>query len=195
MRRRGLRAAMLVVVATALAGIAFQVWTSTSATRPDPSHELDVELIPDVAQRIRGFKRVKMEDGRPVWEVSAKEAQYFEKQELIVVVEPRVTFYFDDGEQTASLAGKEGRLQLAGRELTNVELRGGVTVLLDDLRMNTNEASYDRARDLIVAANEVTIRGRSLDVRARGMEVEVEPQRMRLLADVHTVLEIDALDS
>jgi lipopolysaccharide export system protein LptC len=61
--------------------------------------------------------------------------------------------------------------------------------------LETAEASYERARDIITAPGPVVIRGRTVDVRARGMEVEITPQHVRLLADVHTVLRVNDADS
>ena len=49
-------------------------------------------------------------------------------------------------------------------------------------------ATYERERDLITAPGPVVIKGRDLDVHAQGMEVDVTPQRIRLLDAVHTVL-------
>ena len=59
---------------------------------------------------------------------------------------------------------------------------------VDDLSFETTEATYDRATDLITAPDFVTLRGRSLDVRGRGMELHVGPQHVRLLDQVHTVV-------
>jgi len=38
----------------------------------------------------------------------------------------------------------------------------------------------------------VTMQGRALRVQGRGMEVDVGPQHVRLLEDVHTTVEKDA---
>ena len=186
---------MLVVVVGALIGIGYQVWRSAAATRTKSGRELRIEIPAGVAQHIRDFRRVKTKHGRPVWEVQAAEAQYFEEENQITVRAPRVVFYFDDGTRRATLAGDEGRLHLDQQELESVTVRGAVHLSLDDLELTTDEASYERARDLITAPGPVTIHGRTVDVRARGMEVEITPQNLRLLADVHTVLRLDEADS
>jgi LPS export ABC transporter protein LptC len=186
---------MLVVVVGALIGIGYQVWRSAAATRKKSGRELRIEIPAGVAQHIRDFRRVKMKHGRPVWEIQAAEAQYFEDANEITVRDPRLVFYFDDGGRRASLAGNEGRLHLDQQELESVTVRGAVRVSLDDVDLETDEATYERARDLITAPGAVTVRGRTVDVRARGMEVEITPQHVRLLADVHTVLRLDEADS
>jgi LPS export ABC transporter protein LptC len=186
---------MLIVVVGALSGIGYQVWRSAAATRTKSGRELRIEIPPGVAQHIRDFRRVKMKNGRPVWEIQAAEAQYFEDENEISVREPHVVFYLADGERRAALSGNEGRLRLDRQELESVTVRGAVHVSLDDVELETAEASYERARDIITAPGPVVIRGRTVDVRARGMEVEITPQHVRLLADVHTVLRVNDADS
>ena len=98
MRRRRLRTTLLVVVTAALAGIGYQVATSMRATRGGARRALPIDL-PAVAQHIRDFRRVKTRHGKPVWEVKAAEAQYFDDQDAIVVRAPEVIFYFEDGKR------------------------------------------------------------------------------------------------
>jgi LPS export ABC transporter protein LptC len=195
MRRTRLRAALLIVVAAALGGIAYLTSRSMTLQRAQALRELGAEILPQVAQRIQNFRRVKVENGRTRWEITAKDAQYFEQDGAIVVIEPRMTFFFEDGAREAQVSGAEGRIALDGRELRSVTLRGKVAVRLDDLELETEEATYDRSRDLITSPALVTIRGRTLELRGRGMEVEVGPQHVRLLDEVHTTLRADAARS
>ena len=195
MRRTRLRAALLLVVAAALGGIGYLVSRNVAARRIDPLRELGQDFLPQVAQRIQNFRRVKVKNGRAVWQITAKDAQYFEKGQQIVVHEPRMTLYLEDGKREAHIAGNEGRLQLDGRELESLTLRGGVAVQLDDLRLETEEATYDRARDLLTSPGAVIMRGRTIEVHARGMEVQVGPQHVRLLDAVRTVVRSGAAAS
>jgi LPS export ABC transporter protein LptC len=195
MRRTRLRAALLIVVGAALAGIGYLVSRDVSARRPHTLQELGADFLPQVAQRIQNFRRVKVENGRTVWEITAKDAQYFEQENEVVVIEPEMTFFLKEAGRSAHLAGAEGRITLEGREVKALTLRGRVAVLLDDLRLETDEATYDRDRDLITAPGVVTVRGRTLDVRGRRMEVDVGPQHVRLLEDVHTTVHSDAARS
>ena len=76
-----------------------------------------------------------------------------------------------------------------------MELRGDVVLWLDDLELRTDTATYDRDRDLITAPGAVTITGRTMNVNADGMEVDVTPQHIRLLENVHTLLKPNAAGS
>jgi len=192
MRKRRLRRVLLAGVLTALGGIAYLV-SSTMSARLDPVR-LGAELLPQVAQRIQNFRRVKVKDGRTVWEITADDAQYFEDENQIIVHEPRLTFFLKD-DRPCRVTGSEGKLSLDGRDIESVTLGGGVSVELDELVLETDEATYDRERDLITSPGAVTVRSRSLEVRGKGMEISVGPQQLRLLGEVHTTVRSDAATS
>jgi len=192
MRRKRLRAALLLVVAAALGGIGYLVSRTVAARRGDPLRELGADFLPQVAQRIQNFRRVKVDKGRTVWEITAAEAQYFQETDEIVVREPRMTLFMKDSGRECRVSGTEGRLTLDGRELRALTLRGAVDVRIDDMQLETSQATYDRARDLITSSELVTIRGRTLEVHGRGMEISVGPQQVKLLDDVHTTVRSDA---
>jgi LPS export ABC transporter protein LptC len=198
MRRTRLRAALLVVVAVTLVGIGFLVRRNVSARRAHTVLDLGADFLPEVAQHIQKFHRVKMENGRTTWEITARDAQYYQESKEIVVREPHMTFFLQRDGRQVHVSGAEGRLLLEGEsrsELRTLTLRGSVVVQLDDLQLKTEEATYDRATDLITAPQLVTIHGRTIDVRGQGMELRVGPQQVRLLEAVHTVLRSDAATS
>ena len=194
MRRSRLRAGLLVVVAMALTGIGYRVWRNVAERTPRSLGELGVELIPEVAQHMQNFHRIKVKNGHMEWEIKADDAQYYQKQNEIVVRVPEVTIYTEEGVQRAWLTGKEAHLGLLddGKEVGSMELRGDVVLWLDDLELRTDTATYDRDRDLITAPGAVTITGRTMNVNANGMEVDVTPQHIRLLENVHTLLKPNA---
>lgn len=195
MRRRGVRTALLLVVLAALGGIGWQTWRSVQRSRIRAVAAVVRDIVPDVTQHIREFRRVKMKNGHPVWEIEAKEARYFEQEDRVVVLAPRVVVYFEDGNRRAELSGREGHLDLSDKELDAVRLEGDVHLAMDDLELSTAEATYERSRDVVVALGPVVIRGKALDVEATGMEVELEPQRLRLLSDVRTKMRVDDVGS
>jgi len=197
MRRSRLRAGLLVVVAMALTGIGYRVWRNVAERTPRSLGELGVELIPEVAQHMQNFHRIKVKNGHTEWEIKADDAQYYQKQGEIVVRVPEVTIYTEEGVQRAWLTGKEAHLGLVddGKEVGSMELRGDVVLWLDDLELRTETATYDRDRDLITAPGAVIITGRTMNVNADGMEVDVTPQHIRLLENVHTLLKPNAAGS
>jgi len=194
MRRTRLRAALLIIVAAAFAGIGWQVTRGVRSHKTRTLQDLGADFLPKVAQHIRNFKRVKVEHGRTAWEITAQDAQYFEKKDQVVVREPRVTFYMKDGRE-AHVAGTEGRLTIKEHELTAFTLLGNVKVVMNGLEVETDEAVYDRAKDLITVPGPVAMHGETIEVHGKGMEVQVTPQQFRLLSEVHTVLKGNAKPS
>lgn len=146
-----------------------------------------LDLLPNVAQRIRDFHRVKVDNGRKVWEVSAKEARYHEDEEMVVVTEPMVSFFLEDG-RVVALRGNEGKVYLGGRDLQLVELVGEIEVELGDYAVRAEYASYDRRTDVVIAPGKVEISGDTFDMRGQQMEVTVGSQRLILSGGVETTL-------
>ncbi len=192
MQRSRLRVALLAVVAAALIGIALATWQNVRTRQARTVADLGSDFLPDVSQHIQNFRRVKVKNGKAVWEVQAEDAQYYDNDGAVVVQKPHVTFYLEDGKRRAELTGDEGRLTLTGKELTAVTIKGEVVLVMDDLEIRTDTAHYEHEKDRIAAPGIVTIRGKTLDVRGLGMEVDVTPRIMRLLSQVHTVLRNDA---
>src|SRR5258705_1107691 len=165
MQRSRLRVALLAVVAAALTGIALATWQNVRARQPRTVADLGTDFLPDVSQHIQSFRRVKVKNGKAVWEVKADDAQYFEGDGAVVVQKPNVTFDMEDGGRRAELTGDEGRLTLDGKELAAVTIQGSVVLVIDELEIRTDTAHYDHAADRIGAPGVVTIRGKTLDVR------------------------------
>src|SRR5437773_12361272 len=117
MRRTRLRAGLLVVVAAALAGIGYEVSRTVGAHRARTLADVGSDFLPTVAQHIRSFRRVKVEKGRTLWEITARDAQYFDKQNEIVVREPQMTVYLADGQRRPHVTGSRCVAGAAGREL------------------------------------------------------------------------------
>ena len=147
MRRSRLRAGLLVVVAIALAGIGYRVWRNVVERTPRSLAELGVELLPEVAQHIQNFHRVKVKNGHMAWEIKAEDAQYYEKDNSVLVRAPEVSVYTSTGTLQAWLTSKDGRLALEGedKEVASVTLTGAVVVWLNDLELQT-ERRHLRAR-------------------------------------------------
>ncbi len=190
MRRKRLRAALLVVVAVALAGIGYQTARSIMVRKVDRmAKEIGEQLLPQVAQQLKNFKRVKVEKGRMVWDITADDAQFFQENGEVVVASPKVTLYLTDGRRQAHITGKEGRLHLNGKDVRTIDLVGDVKVTLDDLQFTAERATYDEQDDVIHVPGDIVLVGNTVDVRGHGLEMHVKPQVVRVLRGVTTVLQ------
>lgn len=185
--RSRLRLLVGVLLVAILGGGVALLWRDAAARRDAERVAESVDVLPDVSQRIQHFHRVKIENGRKIWEIEAREAQYRESDGEVTVVEPAVALYLADGREV-SLRGERGIVHLDGRELRGVDVEGAITVRLGEYELSTDRATYDRARDLVIAPGRVRISGGGLEAEGLSMEVEVGTQRLRLAEAVHMTL-------
>ena len=186
MQRTQLRLVAVTLVAASLAWIGYRVADTMSRRRHDAVGDI-LPIVPDAAQRLQDFHRVKLENGRLAWELRAREAQYFEEEQRAVVRQPEMIFY-SDGEERARLRGAEGRLVFDGTDLQTVDLEGAVRVDGDGFVVETELATYNRDRDIVSAPGAVRIVGRTLTVLGNEMEIAVSTRRMTLRRDVHVTV-------
>ncbi len=146
-----------------------------------------IELLPDVAQRIQDFHRVKIDDGRKVWEVSAKEARYFEDDGVVSVEGPVVSVFFEKG-RTVAMRGRSGKVILEGTDLERVEVEGEIDVQLDDYALKTEMAYYEAATDSIHAPESFHLKGTQLEFDGESLEVDLEQQTLRVSKKVRMTL-------
>jgi len=142
-----------------------------------------LELLPGVMQRLQNFRRVKVIDDRKVWEVAAKDAQYYEAENMVLVRGAAIHLYLEDG-RSIGMEGSEGRVYLEGKDVLRVELTGGIEVTMADYKVRTDAAVYDQGRELVSAPGPVEITGTGVDVTAQGMEINLATKRLRLLSQV-----------
>jgi len=183
-RLRWLIAAVLVAV---LGAGGWMLARDARARREADRSKAALDVMPDVAQRVQNFRRVKVENGRKVWEISAREAQYREGEGTVSVREPQVALFLEDGREV-SLRGTSGTVFLQGRELDRVEVVGEIAVRFDKYTMSTDQAAYVAERGVVVAPGTVRIQGDGLDIHGTRMEVDVEAQRLTLAEHVQVTL-------
>ena len=185
--RVGLGLLLVVLIGAVAVQLALNEWTHR--LRRLTSRELD--FLPNVSQRIQNFRRIKMDGARKAWEVAAREAQYLETDQQIVVSEPEVSLYLKSEEAPISLRGRGGKIFLSGREIDRVELDGAIEVRFRDYRVVTDRAVYERESDTVVSPGAVRVTGTGIALNGTGMTLEVEGQRVRVEGRVETVLQRD----
>jgi LPS export ABC transporter protein LptC len=186
--RRRVRGLLGLVVLLAVGAVGVQLGRNLWAQHLRSLRTAALDFLPEVAQRIQNFRRVKMQGDRKVWEVAAREAQYFEDDQQIVVHQPEVSFFLKDEQGAVSLKGAEGTIHLAGREMQRVDLGGGIELKFRDYLVKTDRATYTQDADTVITPT-VAITGNGLAVNGSRMTVEMGTQRLRLEGNVDTVLE------
>lgn len=146
-----------------------------------------IERLPDVAQRIQNFHRVKVDGGRKVWEVSAKEARYLDGEAIVSVQEPVIAVYFEEG-RTVGMRGRSGKVILAGKDVDKVEVEGQIEVQIDQYAVTTEFARYEADGDRIVAPGAVRVESPQIEFDGDGMEIDLADQRLRLSDNVRMTL-------
>lgn len=187
--RRRVRTVLGLVLVLAVGAVGVQLVRSQWAQHLRSLRSRELDFLPQVAQRIQNFRRVKMEGDRKVWEVAAREAQYYEEDRQIVVDGPEVSLYVKDDQGVVSVKGKQGKILLDGREMDRVDLEGSIELRFQDYLVKTDKAFYQRADDTVVSPGAVVVTGNGLSLSGEHMTVEMGSQRVRVEGKVRTVLE------
>jgi len=170
-------------VLVALIALGFVLGTTIVRRQEADKPKAQDAMLPEVSQRIRDFRRVKVRDGRKVWELTAREAEYLEDQGQVVVKDPVVLFYVENGD-SVHVAGHEGRIFVRGNNLDRIELGGGIEVKMKDYVVRTAQAIYDHEHDTIVSPGRVEVQGTSLSLDGETMVVELKSQRVQILKSI-----------
>ncbi len=147
-----------------------------------------VEMLPNVAQRIQDFHRVRVRNGEKAWEVSAREANYYEEDSIVVVTDPVVSFFGKDG-QVVAVRGKEGKVLVGGKDLQGVELSGGIQVDVNGYSMQTDFARYENDANTITAPGKIRIAGHDLDIQGQLLIIDLAAQRLTVKGGVEMILQ------
>jgi LPS export ABC transporter protein LptC len=186
--RKRLRFGIMTIVVLLLSAVGLLVGRSLWSQRQKDLAQQGLEFLPGVSQHIRDFHRVKIQNGKKVWEISALDAQYFQEDNIVVVREARMELSMRDG-RTIGLKGDEARIELDERDVKRVVLRGAIEMKTSDYMVRTDQATYDHVREIISAPGAVEISGRALQLRGDQMEVNVDSERVTLLHNVAMHLE------
>jgi LPS export ABC transporter protein LptC len=190
--KKHLRLMVIALVVLLLSGIGGLVVRSLWQQHKRDAVRVGLDFLPGVSQHIQDFHRVKVQDGRKVWEVAADDAQYKEEDETVVVRGAALQLFLKDG-RTLGLKGADGQILLAGREVVRVELAGAIQVSFADYLMHTERATYDHQQRMISAPGAVDISGRALQVRGDSMKVDVDAERLTLQHNVSMQIQPDLL--
>lgn len=194
MSRKRVRALLLVLILASLGGVGYKVakivWVKVDELQKEPFKVLN--QLPEAALQVKGFHHTKIEEGRKVWELLGEEARYLKNQKQAFIKRPRLIFYNQNGE-TIEAVGNEGHLFFADKELETLQLHGAIQVNYQGLVLNTEEATYVKSKNQVVAPGKVILRGDGLELEAVGMEIALQDEKLRLLGEVKTRLQPDKL--
>jgi len=197
MRKRSLRIPLLAVVFISLGVVVYKVVQNLSLQKiaeieQNPIKVLD--YVPESALRLKEFRRIKIEGGRKVWELTGKEAVYLKAEKEAIIKKPRLVFFHKNGE-TMELSGDEGHLFLKDGGMEKMELQGTVEVNFQGYILQTDELHYLQDDDRVVSPGKVTVKGQGLELEGVGMELSLQDEKIRLLDRVRTKIRPDQLEN
>ncbi len=135
----------------------------------------------DLGSVFEGVQMVRQEPDGTEWRLDAREGRAWE------------------GEGSGWLRGVQAVMEREGRSVhleagvAAVERRDllsfseGVTLSWDGYRAESERATYQRSLGRIVSSDPVRLRGPGVEVTGRGLEVDVDGRRLRVLSEAHTV--------
>lgn len=191
MSRGQIRFAIAIVVLFLLMGVGYRVMITMreQLAADEKIKALAPDLSATTEQRMQDFRRVKVRDGKKVWEIVARQARYSQERQEVIVEGPEFLLYLKDGEKIA-LKSQEARVHLDGdgREVTRIELKGNLEMQVGDFSIKTQEATFENERNTIAADGAVQIEGPGLSVVGQGYTVNIGEKRLTLNADVQTTI-------
>ncbi|HYA30383.1 MAG TPA: LPS export ABC transporter periplasmic protein LptC [Acidobacteriota bacterium] len=192
--RKARRSILLLVIFVSLGGVSYKVFNIVhglqSEIKKNPRKLLD--YLPESALHMKDFHRAKIEDGRKIWELFGDEANYYKEQKEAVIKKPKF-YYYDKKGGVAETIGDEAHIYLNDKELERMELRGAVQLTFQGYILNSEEANYEPAKDLIILPTRTTVVGEGMQLEGARMEVEMGERKLRLLQNVKTKLEPEKL--
>ena len=176
-----------------LSYLSTQVGTEPEAIRRLSETIAKENIGQEPVQRMTEFRRIKMQDGRKVWEIVAHKARYFSGKNTILIEGPQVSLYFENGEAVA-LRCDEGTLHLTDdtQDLIQIELKGQLEMEFGDVILKTDRAVYDHGKNTISSDSTLYIVGRGFTVKGTGYTVAVNTKQLQLYSAVHTTITQEA---
>jgi LPS export ABC transporter protein LptC len=125
---------------------------------------------------------------RMLWEIAARQARYLEEAQVVIVDEPEVAVYLEDG-SVISLHGREARVQIdEKRQVVHIELKGNLEMQVGEFLIRTQEAIFEDEQNTITSTSPVEISGPGVTVAGQGYMVDVANKLFVLNADVQTTI-------
>jgi len=132
------------------------------------------------------FNQVTLEQtngqGRPVWNVKAKQANYSQDRKVAQLQSPTGEL-FQDGKLVYQFTATKGEIQQDGKKLF---LKGNVVVTdpKNGVVLRGNELEWRPNEDLLIVRNQLTVTHRQMQVTAQEAQVFSRAARMELLRQV-----------
>ena len=134
--------------------------------------------------QIQEFHRVEIKEGKPVWEVRARDAKYF-PQEMVTHVNEASLVVFREESTPVTIDSRAARLNLSGQSLQHASLEGAVNIKVgDSFALSTEVADYSVVDRRVFAPGEVKISGKGFEVEGEGLTYDVDSEALTIAHNV-----------
>lgn len=188
MQRTQIRRLLIIAVMLALGGLGFVLGRTMINQQAAVAVPESDGLAPEVSQRIKEFRRVKLKDGHKEWELVAEEAELVSDQGEIEINGPKLAFYGGEGRDVA-VTGKAGRIFLENGDVQRIELSGGIDVTVGDYFVQTDKAIYFQNINSIAAPGEVRLKSSEIALTGQAMLLDLGTRKVLFRQGVRTTFE------
>ena len=158
-----------------------------------PERSAPAAASPSAAQEdsrfmLDNFRRSEIKNGRKAWEVVAKRGRYSPETQTAQIEEAKVWVYRKDDE-VVELTAPHATLFINGNTLDHVDAGGGVKIVHNDqVTITTDTASYDKARNIVIAPGHVTLTSERADIEGDELRADLTSKEVTLARNVTTVI-------
>lgn len=166
---------LAIFVTTAIVGIVTAINLKGSSRAPMES--VQVKLPSNIDLALNNAHFAEMRNGKTVWELVAKRAEYDKAGEIAFLSDIRMDFAKSATSDTITVTASQGDYSSKNN---NVTLRGSVHVITGGgATFDTESIDYLAAKSLFKTADLVNFKHQRLTMTAQGMELNVKDQKAR----------------
>ena len=134
------------------------------------------------------FHRSEIRGGRKIWEIKAKNGQYFPEKQAAEIHSADVWLFRENGEEIF-LQAPEARLGFDGSTLKDAFFPSTVHVVYNNqLTVDTSTATYDKSTEIIQSNHPVSIESELLHIDGNAFVAHVDQKSIFISGGVKTVI-------
>lgn len=169
MRRRHLiQSVLLGLVALALVGVV-AVFVGYRRITRNPDTLLEV-VKKEADMQLNKVRQTAMKNGIREWRLDAESATLLEKKQMVLLTQPEVEFFMQDGD-TVFLTADQGTIYM---DSNRIDVSGQVSARTRQYRFQTERLSYDPNLRELSTDSAVTLKGQAFTLNAAAMAMDLE---------------------
>ena len=184
-RRRLIQRVLLSIIVLALAGTIIVFIGYRRMTR-NPDVLLDL-IKKEADMQLNKIRQTAMKNGIREWRMEAESATLLDKEKTMLLANPDVAFFMDDGDHV-HLTAEEGTIYT---DSSHMKVSGQVSANTSLYRFQTDTLDYDPTARELRADTPVTLSSKSLTLHAGTMTMNLETSITRFEGGVEGIISED----